>query len=230
METNKKICRLHAIAPDALQGLWTQHHASRAAANPACTFGKGDVSTTPTCHMPSLSTFETVHEAQQGFSIELSLADHSAAHPGDVLFDARDQTSGRGVTLSVTTGGGFALGLSAVIFGETALTNESYVMDPACTKLLLEPGSQPHHVTVIADVGPLVILFLVDGRLCDGGGLTSQGWAFTKQFVNLNGATAAAAAPNYHGKLTHGALFSRALRVSEAVASHRALGFASTLK
>ena len=220
METNKKICRLHAIDPAALDGLWSQHNTSRAAAVPACTFsGKSGSSVA----MPLLDTFVTVHRAQQGFSIELSLLDHASARPGDLLFDARDGTSGRGVALTVpANGGGLELSLSSELYGQTALTNEVYAMDPACAKLLLEPGQ--HHVTVIADVGPLVILFLVDSQLCDGGGLTSQGWAFTKQFVDLSGATKEAkVAPRYGGKLTHGSLFSRALRVSEAVASHRAL-------
>ena len=77
-------------------------------------------------------------------------------------------------------------------------------------------------MTIIADAGPLVIMFLVDGELCDGGGVASAGWASTKQLVDLNGAAQATLAPSYGGTLVKGAFYGRALRVSEAIASQRA--------
>ena len=79
-------------------GLFSQHNLSAPAANPAAVFGDKGKRVT----MPKLPTFATVHVAQQGFSIELTLRGHSFARPGDVLFDSRDAASGRGVLLSVS--------------------------------------------------------------------------------------------------------------------------------
>ena len=71
-----------------------------------------------------------------------------------------------------------------------------------------------------------IIMWMVDGQLCDGGGQTSAGWAFTKQFLDINSPAAARTArvaPSYAGQLLNASIYTRALRVSEAAASQRAM-------
>ena len=70
-----------------------------------------------------------------------------------------------------------------------------------------------------------IIMWMVDGQLCDGGGQVSAGWAFTPQFVDVNNPVSATAkvAPSYGGQLLNASIYTRALRVSEAAASQRAM-------
>lgn len=70
--------------------------------------------------------------------------------------------------------------------------------------------------------GPLIVMFVVDGQFCDGGGIASEGWSWIHPFKDLNGAKKAQIAPSYGGELKEGRLYDRSLRVSEAVASYRA--------
>jgi hypothetical protein len=94
METNKKVARLHLIEEATLTALFTQHSRAVPAADPSanfssCAFVKPGHSCEDTVKIPRLTSFETVHRAQQGFSIELSLAWHAGSAEGDVVFDAR---------------------------------------------------------------------------------------------------------------------------------------------
>jgi hypothetical protein len=94
----KYLADMRTLTKGMATGLFSQHNLSAPAANPAAVFGDKGKRVT----MPELPTFATVHVAQQGFSIELTLRGHSFARPGDVLFDSRDAASGRGVLLSVS--------------------------------------------------------------------------------------------------------------------------------
>lgn len=81
---------------------------------------------------------------------------------------------------------------------------------------------QVHHVVIIADAGPLIVMFLVDGVFCDGGGIVSAGWSWIPPFKKLGRAEHARIAPQYGGQLREGKLYDRSLRVSEGVSSYRA--------
>ena len=159
METNKRICRLHLINPVALAGLFNQHNASLRAARPAVSFN-GDQ---PHVKMPVLPSFVTVHGPQQGFSIELTLGNTVFARPGDVLLDTRSSSTHhgeqQGLELSVPKSGeGLALTITAQEFGSSpgTLSTATYTLDPACAARLSSGDSVQHHVTLIADAGPLV--------------------------------------------------------------------------
>ena len=207
-----------------------------AARKPSVSFA-GCAYTTRACErqvtMPKLPSFETVKDAQQGFSIELSVAWHAAAQAGDILLDARKPTGagagagqGPGVAVVVPEDGGLALILAGPTPNTTfshpvPLSQQTIKLDPGCAALLADEF--PHHVHIIADAGPLIAMFLVDGQFCDGGGVVSAGWSWLQPFKHVNGAAHLSVAPSYGGELQHGALFTRSLRVSEAVASYRAL-------
>lgn len=231
METNKKVARLHLIEEETLRGLFAQHSLAKPPENPianfrSCAFIKPGHSCEETVKMPQLVSFETVHHAQQGFSLELSLAWHAGAAQGDVVFDARDET-GMGVAVVVPSNGGLALVMTGstrdTTFHPVAQKNltKMVIMDPGCAALLASDNFE-HHVVIIADAGPLIAMFLVDGQFCDGAGIINSGWQFIPPFHRLGNAHRARVAPSYGGELHAGKLYDRSLRVSEGVASYRA--------
>ena len=102
----------------------------------------------------------------------------------------------------------------------SANATQTVAMDPGSAALIADDLA--HHVAIIADAGPLIAMFLVDGQFCDGGGVANSGWAFLRPFRALGGTTLARIAPSYGGELRAGHLYTRSLRVSEAMASYRA--------
>ncbi len=86
---------------------------------------------------------------------------------------------------------------------------------------LLQIGKK-HHVAVIADGGPGILMFVVDGVLCDGGTQRQFGWGrvnpdlCTPQNVELN------LSGQFMQELSNLRVYNRALRVSEAVGNWRA--------
>ena len=84
-----------------------------------------------------------------------------------------------------------------------------------CDPGMLKVGTT-HHVVITVDAGPKIIMFVVDGILCDGGGgsLRQFGWArFDKSLADINGS------PLRQGKLSLLRIYNRPLRTSEAVAN-----------
>ena len=232
METNKKVARLHLIEEETLSGLFTQHSRAELPRQPSanfssCAFINPGHSCEDTIKIPKLVSFETVHHAQQGFSLEMLLAWHTGASEGDVIFDARDKETGMGVAVVVPSDGGLALVMSGstpdTTFHPGAQKNltTTVTMDPGCAALLLADNFQ-HHVVIIADAGPLIVMFLVDGQFCDGAGVSSSGWQFIPPYRRLGDARRAQIAPRYGGELHGGKIYDRSLRVSEGVASYRA--------
>ncbi len=81
-----------------------------------------------------------------------------------------------------------------------------------------------HHLVAIVDGGPKLILFVVDGVLCDGGEQRQFGWGrFSPNLRHANGNGTWQVSPNVQSLR----VYERALRVSEAIANHRA-GMAHT--
>ncbi len=142
-----------------------------------------------------------------GFTLELRVR-LPVMEPGRVLLDSRDG-EGRGLLAAVTDHGSLALHLS------DGRQQASWDTDPG----LLKPG-ETHHVTAIVDGGPKLILFLVDGVVCDGGVHRQFGWGrYSPTLRTPNGAASLRVDPERVLSLR---LYGRALRVSEAVGNWRA--------
>jgi len=101
--------------------------------------------------------------AQQGFSVMLLLSDHSThARPGDMIF--------HGEYMALRVGndkGGLSLNFSYTDGQEGSFSRST---GPMCTGLLANSGV--HHVSIIADGGPNIVSFIVDGIYCD------ESWSF----------------------------------------------------
>ena len=93
--------------------------------------------------------------------------------------------------------------------------------DPTCSAHLKTPGD--HYVAVLADGGPKMITFFVDGKLCDGG--PNKGWPnvwllFDPTLANVMTSTDVTVADDT--TLDHARLYDRVLYVSDLVGNFNA--------
>lgn len=201
-ETNKTIARVHEIDKSLLEGLWAQGQKKDVADRGRILDVAEDRLRSGEIALPK------VLDATQGGGLSLDcwilLADLS---PNQVLLDSRDE-SGRGLML--TTGENGVLRIEA----SDAQTRAAWDSDPG----LLTVG-QRHHVVVTLDAGPKVIMFLVDGQLCDGGSTRQYGWGrYDADLGDVSGTGKYRVAAS----VRHFRLYDRPLRTSEAVSNYHA--------
>ncbi|MCD4726187.1 MAG: glycoside hydrolase [Pirellulales bacterium] len=158
-ETNKSVARVHEIDKSLLEGLWRQGQVKTVVRKGLVLqrrFGPGDARNCDIPHGINLS--ET-----GGLTLDcwIRLDDLT---PGQTILDSRD-SNGKGVALSIVKDGAVRLELS------DGKTTAAWDCDPG----LLQAGKL-HHVVAIADAGPRIITFVVDGVLCDGGQHRQYGW------------------------------------------------------
>ena len=150
-----------------------------------------------------------VSEPRQGFALSFKVAGHNASKDGDLLL------SDAAVQLVVGTNGAPRLLVKGA--GGAAL---DFTADRACAAKLSKPG--PHAVTVVADAGPRLAFVVVDGALCDGGGVVGKGWTWLPAplAAMVPGGTVAVGA-TYAGTILEARAYARALATSEVVGQHR---------
>lgn len=218
LETQKTAARVHELGRAMLEGLWTQHERAEVSRD-GLLLELGAERLPGEAEMPELPGFATRDywgkgvgrsDLGGGFTLELRVMLESLA-PGEPLLDARDE-HGAGVALVTTANGALELSMHDGR-GESRW---------ACDAGMLEPGAE-HHVVAIVDGGPRVIAFVIDGKLCDGGGARMYGWGrFSPVLRHANGAKRLRAGAGLRGGIAAVRVYGRALRVSEAVAHFRA--------
>ncbi|MHB9031761.1 MAG: LamG-like jellyroll fold domain-containing protein [Anaerolineae bacterium] len=215
-ETQKAVARVHPVDIALLEGLWGQF------APPAAVSREGLLLELPlaesaaerTVTMPALPEFTRRDNSRAdygefstraGFSLALWI-DAARTQPGAILLDNRDG-QGRGLCLGVAVEGTLELRLC------DGRTCASWASDPGT---LAAGGLQ--HAVVIVDGGPRLILYVLDGRLQDGGESRPFGWGrFSPHLRGANGAEILRATPALRALR----VYARALRVSEAVQLNR---------
>ena len=159
-------------------------------------------------------------DLRAGFTLDLWLH-FDALDAGQVLLDNRSD-EGIGFCLQTTGRGAVEIVLN------DGRTESRWGCDPG----MLAAGKL-HHLVVIVDGGPKLILFIVDGVLNDGGDFRQFGWG--RFNPNLRGATRFThrgtvapearellrIGPGLRGKLRSLRVYDRALHVSEAIGSYR---------
>ena len=188
---------LATVSTDVVSGLLKQHNSRGMPLKPIIEL----TTTEPNASMiPSLpATGKVAKYAQQGFTVELLVNDFASYEVGDALIF--------GDFMSVVVADGRLLELmftdSTNIFRST--------MDSACAALLITGArNQAHHVSIVADGGPGISFFVVDGVLCDGS------WKWVPEGMekipsgNLN-----------LGRASRARLFDRAFRTSQVVSMFR---------
>lgn len=214
-ETQKEIARVHEIDPVLLEGVWG---GAQPPDDPVVRLRASACRPGALVEVPELPAFPE----RGGFTLELWIR-LDALDPGQSLFDSRDR-EGRGIHATIEEGGVMRLAIGGRAWGLPGGTWSCGLMECSWTsdRGLLRRGAL-HHVVAIVDGGPRLILFVVDGRLCDGGEDRQFGWGrFPRELRDPNGAPRARVAARVQGQVQELRLYGRALRVAEAVASFRA--------
>ena len=141
--------------------------------------------------------------AGEGMTIEAAFTTDRLGLSG-VLADARKE--GQGAVLELTAAGTARLTITAQ--GHEPFSWES-------DQGLLTPGRR-HQVAVIADEASRIVMFVVDGQLCDGGTQRPNGWTRLPEGMSVPLPVDQAEAGSAKGlSVERARLFKRPLRVSE---------------
>lgn len=213
-ETQKSIARVHEISAPLLDELFGQSVATGVeAAGGLLVRESRPADCEWSLPMPALSFLVPPdwrrddyrgNDLRSGCTLELRI--DGCPGPGTILFDSRNNEES-GILARMLPDGKIEVFLSD---GKTV----SYWSSDGGT---LAPDEE-NHVCIIMDGGPKLILFVINGVLCDGGEERQFGWGrYNPNLQHLNGAHMAALA----GCVAEAGLYSRALRVSEAVQNSR---------
>lgn len=234
-ETQKNIARVHEVDPTLLDGLWNQFTNNTVATGDlVLNLPEAGNSMPAEVQMPNLPRFTwrgyskpdySLEDFRQGLTLDMWLRLDSL-EAGQILLDTRIE-NGQGLCLATTERGTVEL-----IMNDGRMESRW-----DCEPEMLTPGTL-HHLGVIIDGGPKIIMFLVDGKFCDGGDYRQFGWGrFNPHMTglgdyrqicwgNLNEHKADAPllkiAPRMHGNISSLRLYTRALRTSEMVGNYRA--------
>ena len=144
-------------------------------------------------------------QIRSGFSLDIAFRLDDLG-PGQILIDTRNEF-GKGLLLFTTDEKTMRLSMSD---GRTTSTWD-------CDKGMLEPG-RDHYMSVIVDGGPKIIMFVIDGILCDGGEDRQFGWSrFNPYLHEVNGAANWTMGKHLNGEITMLNVYTRALKVSEVI-------------
>ena len=87
----------------------------------------------------------------------------------------------------------------------------------------LLPPDRDHHAVIVVDGGPRIISFVVDGVLCDGGGVRPFGWGrFSPYLNNVNSGAPLRVGSALGGEVTSLRIYDRYLLTAEAIANFEA--------
>jgi hypothetical protein len=218
-ETQKDIARLHEIPADRLNAMWDTLAATlghgpfdgpisedKRLVHLSMSSGGALQRTVPLPPLPHFRECD-MHAADyrgkdtgEGISLEtwLSLPD---LQPGRVLLDNRD-AAGRGFCLRTVMGGAVELTIS------DGQTENHWTCDS-----VLQAGHR-HHLVVNIDGGPRLIVFIIDGRLCDGGDARQFGWGrFSPYLRHINASDQLQVSP----EIDTLRLYGRCLSTAEAI-------------
>lgn len=220
-ETQKTIARVHEVPAEYLEMLWRQHEMKTVARGGLALDLSGQSvrrgQSHPLPKLPDLSA--TGANEGGGFTLDFRIR-FDRLDPGQALVDARDE-NGNGFALTTTERGTVQLSLRGA-FGrgvqDFGLAESAWDCDPA----RLRPG-QWHHIGVVVDGGPKIMLFVVDGELHDGGSQRQFGWArFPRELRTVAVAKEIRLATTLAGEMRDFRLYRRALRTSEVIGNWRA--------
>jgi hypothetical protein len=179
-ETEKLFARVHEIPRALVEGLWGQFGPGQVSREGLLLEVGGKGGPVPkTAAIPVLPEFmvqgrSTVSPekaipqnvevlTRRGFTLEMKLCLKTLA-PGQAILDSRDE-EGRGILLRTSERGALEIVLGD---GRTCC---AWASDPGRIQ-----AGKVHHVGIIVDGGPHIIMFVIDGVLCDGGEGRQFGW------------------------------------------------------
>lgn len=201
-ETNKTLSSVHEIDSSLLEGLWHQGEARTIARTGNVLDVAGDELASKKRTIPGRLDLQKI----PGLSLDLWL-DGKAFSADQVILDTSD-AAGRGLKLVTTKAGSLRVECS------DGTTRASWESD----RMLFMAGA-PHHVVVTLDAGPKIFMFVVDGKLCDGGTQRQYGWG---RWQGGLGDVTGTGIIRMNSVLKRLRVYNRPLRTSEAVAHYHA--------
>ena len=219
--------KTHPIGSRITEMLYSQQTVAAVAAGAAVSLAPGKPATFAATTFPDFFQYPS---ERYGFSVDLWIkagSSGASAGPPTRLFAAAAGEGTASVAIDLA-----ANGTASVVMTDGAGVRAGWHTDPVCSHRLGQPGR--HHVALVADGGPKMFLWVVDGHLCDGGphgyaytasasgGLvegTAAGWAlFDNSFGSLHGIASATISPS----VLAGRIYSRTLYVTECIGNWRA--------
>ncbi|MBT5532981.1 hypothetical protein HOK31_07955, partial [Candidatus Poribacteria bacterium] len=203
-ETQKTVARVHEIAPEVFDRQWDQFTRRGVTQEGlALDVAGSDLGPASDIALP------TPVSVQDGLSLDGWLRPDAAGTRG-LLVDGRGP-EGAGIALERTDSGAVELILS------DGVAESRWECDPGT----LEAG-HAHHVGVIVDPGPGLILFVIDGKLNDGGEHRQFGWGRLNSDMDASSACAARVRVGGAAGVERLRLYDRSLAVSDLIAAYRA--------
>ncbi len=184
-ETQKDIARVHEIDQGLLEGLWNQFDNRQKTSMAWPWNGIWKMNNFP-CKKKGSNLIISMIMTLAGRTMEACISVQDSPlilpsglndlGPGQILIDTRNEF-GKGLQLFTTDEKTVRLSMSD---GRTTSTWD-------CDKGMLEAGKD-HYMSVIVDGGPKIIMFVIDGILCDGGDDRQFGWGrFNPYLQEVNG-------------------------------------------
>ena len=206
-ETQKTIARVHKIDNEFLNGLWNQFYNKKITKKGIIIEVKeDDLKPGTMLKFPELPNLKDGN----GFSLEFWIK-FLKMENGQIIFDSRDN-EGKGIVISITDKKTIKISLN------DGKAESAW----ACDENILKKDFW-HHITIIIDGGPKIILFSVDGVICDGGENRQFGWGrFNKNLDNISGSSGIEIPSNSKLQLKSLRIYNRSIRVSEAVGNYKA--------
>ena len=219
-ETQKDKARVHKVDSQLLEGLWNQFMAGRPAFDGlAINLQQSECCLPVKVLSPALPIFLKrdhgradygTKDLRHGFSLDLWVR-FDSLEAGQMIVDNRTP-HGKGIALQ--TG---AVGTLEILLNDGRTENHW-----ACDPEMLKTG-QVQHVAVIVDGGPKLILFVIDGKLNDGGEARQFGWGrFNPHYRGPEGGDTLQVGAGLKGQILALKIYNRPLRVSEAVGNAQA--------
>lgn len=204
-ETQKTIARVHPVDKTLLDGLWSQGERKTVAQQGLL------LQTGPQAASGALALPKALNLAESsGLTVEAWVR-FDDLRAGQVIVDGRT-AEGHGLALLTGEQGTVRIELS------DGHAKAACHTDPG----LLKPKTL-HHLVAIADSGPKVLSFVVDGLLCDGGDADIAGWTrFPPELGDVSGSRSLRLAQGLRGELRRLRVYDRYLRTSEAVSHFHA--------
>jgi hypothetical protein len=210
-ETQKSTARVHAVDPTLIDDLFSQFEQAPTKEPHGLLLKKSgtraaEVWSLAMPTLPLLTSRDFVRDDQCGKDLRagctLNFVLNGIPAEGAILFDSRNAEKA-GILVRVIESAKIEVTLS------DSRTISTWTSDAGS----LEQGAL-NNVGVIIDGGPKLILFVINGALCDGGDERQFGWGrYNPALREINGATEA----SVHASVQEVALYDRALRVSELI-------------
>ena len=217
-ETQKAVARTHLIDNQLIEGTWSQFDATPVTL-PSDALLAISASVPSTATMPKLPAFLDRDYSRADYGTKRLRTGVTVALTATI--QATDDK--RVMLLETTTRDGRGLQLRAIDGGRVELT----ISDGRTTNVWAsDTGSVPRgkrcHIAAVIDSGPGIIMWIINGTLCDGGDERQFGWGrMNPQLLHINGSATLRVGAGGETAIEDVRIYGRALRVSELVRGQR---------